>query len=108
MIRLIISVPNTQIENISTIFSQYLLPMPGTIEYNENFVLDAIVNNDFSIQEKLQNIPQAVILGQWSWNGVSDELNTIIGLDSSFINYLPQDSILQIPNNWAGWPVLGE
>jgi len=113
MIRLILSLPEniaqtTQedqpVSAIQTIFSNYILPMPNTIAYNNTIILDAIVQDDFNTNA-LDTLNIAyTILAKYKWNGISTEMTTIIPLSQDFINYLPQDSTLNIPNNWAGWP----
>ena len=129
-----------QQQGIQSVFAQYILPMPGTISYGENtftlttsdsasteekplpniievftgsVILDATVYDNFKPEALTQLELPFTILGQWSWDGVSDVLVTDTPLDPSFINYLPDTTdedgnsvppVLHIPHNFSGWP----
>jgi hypothetical protein len=108
---------------ISSVFAQYIMPMPGTISYGtetytittpdpdviETFtglsILDATTTDNFTVESITTLGLPFTVMGMWQWEGNSDSpLVELEPLDPSFINYLPEGSILHIPNNWAGWP----
>ncbi len=116
---------------ISSVFAQYIMPMPGTISYGtetytittpdtdviETFtglsILDATTTDNFTVEAiTALGLPFSV-MGMWEWSGnANDPLIELQPLDPSFINYLPDTTdedgnpvppVLHIPNNWAGW-----
>jgi len=108
---------------ISSVFAQYILPMPGTISYGtetytitipdtdvlETFtglsILDAVTSDNFTVESITTLGLPFTVMGMWQWLGNANEgFIRSSALDPSFINYLPEDSVLHIPNNWAGWP----
>jgi hypothetical protein len=117
---------------ISSVFAQYIMPMPGTISYGtETYtittpdpesttdaplpdiitvytglsILDATTTDNFTVEAITALGLPFTVMGMWQWEGNSDSpLVELEPLDPSFINYLPEGSILHIPNNWAGWP----
>jgi len=122
MIRLILTSPEgltidqltqEQQQGINSVFAQYVLPMIGTIAYQDKVILDATVGDNFKPEALVQLDLPFTILGQWAWDGVATSLTEITLLDSSFINYLPDTiaedgtvapPLLHIPHNFAGWP----
>ena len=117
---------------ISSVFAQYILPMPGTISYGtetytittpdtdviETFtglsILDATTTDNFTVESITTLGLPFTVMGMWEWSGNADSpLVELQALDPSFINYLPDTTgedgnpvppVLHIPNNWAGWP----
>lgn len=117
---------------IQSVFAQYILPMPGTISYGTDIytitkpdpesteetplpdiievftglsILDAVTGDNFNPESIIALKLPFTVMGMWQWEGNADSpLVELQALDSSFINYLPLDSILHIPNNWVGWP----
>ena len=118
---------------IQSVFVQYILPMPGTISYGTDSyttttpdpdsteetplepdiievftglsILDAVTSDNFNPESIIALELPFTVMGMWQWEGNADSpLVELQALDPSFINYLPLDSILHIPNNWAGWP----
>jgi hypothetical protein len=108
---------------ISSVFAQYIMPMPGTISYGtetytittpdpdviETFtglsILDATTTDNFTVESITTLGLPFTLMGMWEWEGYADApLVELQELDPSFINYLPEGSIFHIPNNWAGWP----
>jgi hypothetical protein len=117
---------------ISSVFAQYIMPMPGTISYGtetytittpdtdviETFtglsILDATTTDNFTVEAITTLGLPFTVMGMWQWEGnVDDALVEQQALDPSFINYLPDTTdedgnpvppVLHIPNNWAGWP----
>ena len=117
---------------ISSVFAQYILPMPGTISYGtdlytittpdtdviETFtglsILDAVTSDNFTVESITTLGLPFTVMGMWEWSGNADDvLVELQALDPSFINYLPDTAdaegnpvppVLHIPNNWAGWP----
>lgn len=117
---------------ISSVFAQYILPMPGTISYGtetytittpdtdviETFtglsILDATTTDNFTVEAITTLGLPFTVMGMWQWEGnVDDALVEQQALDPSFIHYLPDTTdedgnpvppVLHIPNNWAGWP----
>jgi hypothetical protein len=117
---------------ISSVFAQYIMPMPGTISYGtETYtittpdpesttdaplpdiievytglsILDATTTDNFTVESITTLGLPFTIMGMWQWLGNANEgFIRSSALDPSFINYLPEGSVLHIPNNWAGWP----
>jgi hypothetical protein len=99
---------------ISSVFAQYIMPMPGTISYNDLSILDATTTDNFTVESITTLGLPFTVMGMWQWEGNSDSpLVELQALDPSFINYLPDTTdedgnpvppVLHIPNNWAGWP----
>jgi hypothetical protein len=102
---------------ISSVFAQYIMPMPGTISYGtETYttttpdpesttevplpdiievytglsILDATTTDNFTVEAiTALGLPFAV-MGMWEWSGnANDALIELQALDPSFINYLP-------------------
>ena len=116
---------------ISSVFAQYIMPMPGTISYGtetytittpdtdviETFtglsILDAVTSDNFTVESITTLGLPFTVMGMWEWSGNADSpLVELQALDPSFINYLPDTTdedgnlvppVLHIPNNWAGW-----
>ena len=108
--------PEQQV-GISSVFTQYIMPMPGTISYGtetytittpdpesttevplpdviETFTgtcaIDAVTNDNCNpaLIESLE-VPFTV-LGVWEWTGnVQDKMITLQPLSTDFVNYLP-------------------
>lgn len=96
---------------IRSVFSQFVLPMPGTIPFGTDIttievpnvdpllpaevltftgysIVDAIVADNYDPTSIIAlNLP-FIVLGEWQWDG-DGHLSTITPLDSSFIHYLP-------------------
>ena len=108
---------------ISSVFAQYIMPMPSTISYGtetytittpdtdviETFtglsILDATTTDNFTVESITTLGLPFTLMGMWEWSGNANEgFIRSSALDPSFINYLPEGSVLHIPNNWAGWP----
>lgn len=116
---------------ISSVFAQYIMPMPGTISYGtETYttttpdpestmytglsILDATTTDNFTVEAITALGLPFTVMGIWEWSGnANDALIELQPLDPSFINYLPDTTdedgnpvppVLHIPNNWAGWP----
>ena len=117
---------------ISSVFAQYIMPMPGTIGYGtETYtittpdpdiievytglsILDATTTDNFTVEAITALGLPFTVMGMWQWEGNADSpLVELQALDPSFINYLPDTTdedgnpvppVLHIPNNWAGWP----
>jgi hypothetical protein len=117
---------------ISSVFAQYIMPMPGTISYGtetytittpdpdviETFtglsILDATTTDNFTVESITTLGLPFTLMGMWEWEGYADAgFIRSSALDPSFINYLPYTTdeegnpvppVLHIPNNWAGWP----
>ena len=116
---------------ISSVFAQYIMPMPGTISYGANSftltspdpdvietftglsILDAVTSDNFTVESITTLGLPFTVMGMWQWEGNADSpLVELQALDPSFINYLPDTTdedgvvtppVLHIPNNWAGW-----
>ena len=105
---------------IQSVFGQFTLPMPGTIEYNGLVILDAVTADNFNPDVLVPLGLPFTILGMWQWDGSSDVLTELQPLDASFINHLPDTStyddegnalttsapILHIPHGICGWPMV--
>jgi hypothetical protein len=102
---------------ISSVFAQYILPMPGTISYGtETYttttpdhestelvplpdiievytglsILDATTTDNFTVEAITTLGLPFTVMGMWQWEGnVDDALVELQALDPSFINYLP-------------------
>ena len=86
---------------IAGVFGQYVMPMPGTIEYAGQKIIDAVTLDSFDPA----NIPilglPFEILGLWQWDGVT--LTVLENLHEAFYDYV-ESGIRAIPHSWAGWP----
>jgi hypothetical protein len=124
MKRLIVSAPadfttddltSEQLAGLNAVRSQYVQPMPGTVEYNGRILIDTTMTDNFD--------PAAVgelglpfePLGLWYWDGTTSMV-TQIPLDPAYIHYLaptqdeegnPLPPAPGLPHNWAGWPSVG-
>lgn len=103
---------------ISSVFAQYIMPMPGTISYGtetyttttpdpeatteqvplpdviETFtglsILDATTTDSFTVEAITALGLPFTVIGMWEWSGNADDaLIELQALDPSFINYLP-------------------
>ena len=102
---------------ISSVFAQYIMPMPGTISYGtETYttttpdpesteevplpdiievytglsILDATTTDNFTIEAITALGLPFTVMGMWEWSGNADDaLVELQALDPSFINYLP-------------------
>ena len=102
---------------ISSVFAQYIMPMPGTISYGtETYttttpdpvstteaplpdiievytglsILDATTTDNFTVEAITALGLPFTVMGMWEWSGnANDALFELQALDPSFINYLP-------------------
>ena len=102
---------------ISSVFAQYIMPMPGTISYGtETYttttpdpesttevplpdiievytglsILDATTTDNFTVEAITALGLPFTVMGMWEWSGsANDALVELQALDPSFINYLP-------------------
>jgi len=102
---------------ISSVFAQYIMPMPGTISYGtETYtittpdpestteaplpdiitvytglsILDATTPDNFTVEAITALGLPFTVMGMWQWEGnANDALIELQALDPSFINYLP-------------------
>ena len=102
---------------ISSVFAQYIMPMPGTISYGtETYttttpdpesttevplpdiievytglsILDATTTDNFTVEAITALGLPFTVMGMWEWSGnANDALIELQPLDPSFINYLP-------------------
>ena len=102
---------------ISSVFAQYIMPMPGTISYGtETYttttsdpestteaplpdiievytglsILDATTTDNFTVEAITALGLPFTVMGMWEWSGnANDPLIELQPLDPSFINYLP-------------------
>jgi hypothetical protein len=102
---------------ISSVFAQYIMPMPGTISYGtETYttttpdpesteetplpdiievytglsILDATTTDNFTAEAITTLGLPFTVMGMWQWEGNADDaLIELQALDPSFINYLP-------------------
>ena len=105
---------------IQSVFGQFTLPMPGTIEYNSTAILDAVTADNFNPDVLVPLGLPFTVLGMWQWDGSSDVLVELQPLSPEFINYLPDAHTyddegnvvsttaptLHIPHGWCGWPAV--
>lgn len=110
MKRVILSAPATldwgdltedQQTAITGVFGEYVMPMPGTIEYSGRKIIDAVTIDSFDPA----NIPILGLpfetLGLWQWDG--DALTILEALHETFYDYV-ETGIRVIPHSWSGWP----
>lgn len=110
MKRVILSAPSTldwddlnddQRLAINGVFGEYVMPMPGTIEYAGQKIIDAVTLDSFDPA----NIPILELpfemLGLWQWDGVS--LTVLEALHEAFYDFVESGN-RAIPHSWAGWP----
>jgi hypothetical protein len=102
---------------ISSVFTQFVLPMPGTQASAGHILIDAVVGDNFDATTIAALGLPFVVFGLWQWDG-SGELTELAPLDSTFIDYLPPTHTydengdvlttlpptLHLPHNWGGWP----
>lgn len=103
---------------IRSIFSQWVMPMPGTKANTGYTLIDAVVGDNFDpARISALGLPFTV-MGMWQWGGASSPVE-LQALDATFINYLPathtynpitnavlttSPPVLHEPHRWAGWP----
>ena len=101
---------------ISGIFSQWVMPMPGTVSSGGLKIIDAVMSNTFDPAKITELALPLTIIGLWQWDG--GEVAELITLASSFWDYLAPIMILDdeevvigtepaphsIPHGWSGWP----
>lgn len=113
MIRLILSVPEaldfSQLSEeqqiaINEVFGQFVSPMPGTVPFNGQKIVDAVTSSDFELSRIAElGLPFNVLYAK-TWDGVN--FNQSLAIDeSTFVNYLTNPELgFHIPHTWAGWP----
>lgn len=102
---------------ISSVFAQYIMPMPGTISYGTGTyttttpdpdsttevplpdiievytglsILDATTTDNFTVEVITALGFPFTVMGMWEWSGTADDaLIELQALNPSFINYLP-------------------
>jgi hypothetical protein len=87
---------------IASVYTQFVLPMPGTIAFVNHIIIDAITADNFD-----PNVMQPLdlpfeLMGLWQWDGVN-ELIELYPLEASFIDFIP-GGVLRLPHGFAGWP----
>lgn len=108
-----------QQEAIAAVYSQFVLPMPGTVEHDGKILVDGITADSFdpSVMPGLGLDWECLYLCQWDL--VSPEVTEIVPLDlDKFMNHVP-DIVehdengapiathapeRKLAHNWAGWP----
>jgi hypothetical protein len=88
---------------IESVYTQFVLPMPGTKPFEEHIIIDAITADNFdpAVIQPL-DLPFE-LMGLWQWDEIN-ELVALYPLDEAFINFLPKGSELKLPHGFAGWP----
>lgn len=101
---------------ISGIFSQWVMPMPGTIPTGGLKIIDAVMDDRFDPAKITDLALPFAIIGLWQWDG--GDVAELTPIDSSFWGFLAPVVILDdegevigtepaphgIPHGWAGWP----
>lgn len=86
---------------ITSVFGEYVMPMPGTVEHNGLKIIDAVTTDSFDPA----NIPilglPFEMLGLWQWDG--GNLTVLEALDEAFYDYIETGTRV-IPHSWSGWP----
>jgi hypothetical protein len=98
------SLSKEQQDAIASVYTQFVLPMPGTIVFGGSLIIDAITSDNFdpSVINPL-SLPFEVI-GLWQWDGISQDLLEITPLNPEFTNFLADPSTLGLPHSFSGWP----
>jgi hypothetical protein len=89
---------------IASVFAEFVMPMPGTIPYDGNIVIDSITGDNYDPETMPGLDLPFELMGLWQWDGTSEELVELNPLDAGFINFLPEGAELQLPHGFAGWP----
>lgn len=112
-----------QQDAVNSVFAQYVMPIPGTKEFNGKILIDAVTGDNFdpaTIQPL--GLPFEVI-ANYQWDGVSTTYNEIItALDSNlFLSYLEDikeydsegnlvsstaPTVAFEPHRFGGWPAI--
>jgi hypothetical protein len=104
---------------LEAVLAQFVMPMPGTIQYGGQHIIDCVMKDNFDPQAIADLGLPFTIMGYWTWDG-SGAVQTVTPLDTGFINFLPDrvtydeevnevsrlPPALHLPHSWAGWPAL--
>jgi len=87
---------------IQSVFTEFVMPMPGTIPFNGHIIIDSIAGDNYD-PETMQGLSLPFeLLDLWQWDGVGE----LIRLEESWgdiIDYFPA-GVFNIPHGFAGWP----
>lgn len=91
----------TQQAAIYGVFGAYVMPMPGTIEYDGRKIIDAVTIDSFDPGNiTILGLPFEVF-GLWQWDGTA--ITVLESLHEPFYQYVASGARV-IPHMWAGWP----
>lgn len=93
-------------DGINSIFGQFVMPMPGTVEADGYKLCDAVTATNFNPANMANYGINWPILGLWG-----DDGSVITELDvDTFMAHLPEPEegpkVLHEPHRWSGWPDL--
>lgn len=104
---------------IESVFGQFAMPMPGTVEYMGRVLCDATIWDNFDPAVMPGLGFDWSVVGLWQWDGVAPAVTALADFDSTtFYNHLPPRQELDAegnvtatmppelhePHRWAGWP----
>lgn len=108
-----------QQEAISRVYTQYVLPMPGTQVHAGLELVDGLVDDAFDPGVIADLGLPLTVLAIYHWDGHAAELTPIVPLTAAdLLPYLPDVPVYDgegnqtgtvpatphVPMNWAGWP----
>ena len=103
---------------ISSVFAQFVLPMPGTMAAEGYELVDGLADDDFDPAVMPGLDMDWPVVGLWHWDGTAglaviqplDEavllahLAPVVELDADGNVVGSQPAALHMPHNWSGWP----
>lgn len=104
---------------INSVFTQYVLPMPGTRAHNGTELVDGLVDDAFDPAVIADLGLPLTVLAIYHWDGHAAELTPIVPLTAAaLLPYLPDVPVYdeagnqigteppepRVPHNWAGLP----
>ncbi len=111
--------PEEQQAAIQTVFAQFVLPVPGTIEADGYELVDGLTGDNFDPEVMPGLGMDWPVLGLWQWDGAGDLVALQSLADELFLRHLPPENLLSEdevietqpptlhePHRWAGWPLL--
>jgi len=103
---------------ISSVFAQFVLPMPGTTVADGYELVDGLAGDNFDPAVMPGLDMDWPVVGLWQWNGAAglaalqplDEavllahLAPVVELDADGNVVGSEPAVLRMPHAWSGWP----
>lgn len=110
-----------QQDAIASVYSQFVLPMPGTIPHAGQEVVDGLTDDTFDPLVMPGLGLDWTCIGMWQWDGHGDVV-TLVPLDMDalyphlpdVVEYDDEGNVTgtspaerRLPHGWAGWSAVG-